>query len=537
MRRTTTNPESSLRGLSLTTKAMLLIAAALLAATAGIILLQSSIVLPSFVALEERGTLKDAERVAQAFATEAADLVKLTRDWASWDETWRYVQGSNPGYAAQNLNDESFRSLGIHVMVLLDAAGRLVWGRVIDPLSRRELDLAEFSRVAFAAENPLAWDADTPGPYASAVRQGYIATAAGILMYASCPVIRNYEEGPVRGTLIEGRFLAEGLLQELRSRVRASFRMEALRPGAGVPEASPASAPGDAPVISRAGSVMRAAFALGDARGAPLARIIVERPTEIIARGRTTLYWSLGSVLVTLAGVVVALSLLLRRTVLDPIWRLTRMVVSIRTTGTFVARLGMRRADEIGTLASNFDAMLDLLSEKTRALSEMAATDELTGIPNRRSILEVLGRESARARRYAEPLAVLMIDIDHFKEVNDTHGHAAGDAVLKGVASTLHSTVRDSDFAGRYGGEEFLAILPHQDERGALIAAERIRRKIADSEMGPDRLKVTVSIGVGAMAADGVDAMLSRADRAMYAAKAAGRNRVSAEERIAGGGS
>jgi two-component system cell cycle response regulator len=223
--------------------------------------------------------------------------------------------------------------------------------------------------------------------------------------------------------------------------------------------------------------------------------------------------------------------------VLEPIWRLTRMVVSIRTTGTFVARLGMRRADEIGTLASNFDAMLDLLSEKTRALSEMAATDELTGIPNRRSILEVLGREYARARRYAEPLAVLMIDIDHFKEVNDTRGHAAGDAVLKGVGSTLHSTVRDSDFAGRYGGEEFLAILPHQDQRGALIAAERIRRKIADSEMGPDRLKVTVSIGVGVIAADGVEAMLSRADKAMYVAKAAGRNRISAEERIAGGGS
>jgi diguanylate cyclase (GGDEF)-like protein len=530
MRRTTTNPGSSLRGLSLTYKAMLLIGAALLAATAGIILVQSAIVLPSFVALEERGTLKDAERVAQAFATEATDLARLTRDWAAWEETWTYVQGDNPGYAAENLRDETFRSLDIHAMALLDAAGRLVWGRVIDPLSRREIGLAEFSREAFAAANPFAREADTPGPYAGAVRRGFMRTAAGILMYASCPVLRNYEEGPVRGSLIEGRLLTESLFDKLRAQTRVSFQVEALPAGATDDSI-------DAPVISRAGAVMRAAFALGDARGAPLARIIVERPTEIITRGRTTLYWSLGSVLVTLAGVVVALSLLLRRTVLEPIWRLTRMVVSIRTTGTFVARLGMRRADEIGTLASNFDAMLDLLSEKTRALSEMAATDELTGIPNRRSILEVLGREYARARRYAEPLAVLMIDIDHFKEVNDTRGHAAGDAVLKGVASTLHSTVRDSDFAGRYGGEEFLAILPHQDQRGALIAAERIRRKIADSEMGPDRLKVTVSIGVGAIAADGVEAMLSRADRAMYAAKAAGRNRVSADERIAGGGS
>jgi diguanylate cyclase (GGDEF)-like protein len=534
MRRTTTNPDSLGRELSLTAKARLILAAAWVAATVGIVIVQSAIVLPTFVALEAREAVKDAGRVSEAFSAEAADLAKLTRDWAAWEETWMYVQGDNPGYAAENLRDETFRSLDIHAMALLDAAGRLVWARVIDPLSRREISLAEFSREAFAAANPLAWEADTPGPYAGAVRRGFMRTAAGIMAYVSCPVLRNYEEGPVRGSLIEGRLLTESLFEKLRARTRVSFQVEALPAGA------PAGATDDssgAPVISRAGAVMRAAFALGDARGMPLARIIVERPTEIVTRGRTTLYWSLGSVLVTLAGVVVAISLLLRRTVLDPIWRLTRMVVSIRTTGTFVARLGMRRADEIGTLASNFDAMLDLLSEKTRALSEMAATDELTGIPNRRSILEVLGRESARARRYAEPLAVLMIDIDHFKEVNDTHGHAAGDVVLKGVASTLHSTVRDSDFAGRYGGEEFLAILPHQDERGALIAAERIRRRIADSEMGPDRLKVTVSIGIGTMAADGVDAMLSRADRAMYAAKAAGRNRVSAEERTEGSGS
>jgi diguanylate cyclase (GGDEF)-like protein len=529
MRRISSKPESRGRGLSLTVKARLIITAAWAVATVGAVIIESAIVLPSFVALEAREAVKDAGRVSEAFSAEVAELAKLTRDWAAWEETWRYVQGDNPGYAAENLSDETFRSLDIHAMALLDAAGRLVWARVIDPSTHDEIGLAEFSTEAFASNNPLAWGAHTQGPYAGAVRSGFMRTAAGIMAYASCPVLRNYEEGPVRGSLIEGRLFTESLFEKVRARTRVSFRVEALPAGA-------TDDSGDAPVISRAGSVMWADFALGDARGAPLARVIVERPIDIITRGITTLYWSLGSLLVTLAGVLVALDLLLRRTVLNPIWLLTRMVISIRTTGTFVARLGLRRLDEIGTLASNFDAMLDLLSEKTRALSEMAATDELTGIPNRRSILEILGHESARASRYTEPLAVLMIDIDHFKDVNDTRGHAAGDLVLKGVAATLHATVRTADFVGRCGGEEFLAILPHQDERGALIAAERIRRRIADSEMGPDRLKVTVSIGVGAIASDGDDAMLSRADRAMYAAKAAGRNRVSAEERTTGGG-
>lgn len=529
MRRATSSPVTQRSRLSITAQARRIIAAAWAVATVGIVLIESAIVLPSFAALEAREAVKDAGRVAEAFSAEVADLAKLTRDWAAWGETWDFVQGDNPGYAAENLTDESFVSLDIHVMALLDPEGRLVWSRAIDPATRREIVLPEFSLEAFAGPNPLAWSADTQGPYAGAVRKGFMSTAAGIMAYASCPVLRNYEEGPVRGSLIEGRLLSGSLLARLRARTRVSFRLEALPAGG-------TDSSGDAATISRAGSQMRAAFALRDARDSPLVRIVVERPIDIIAQGRTTLYWSLGSLLVVLAGILVALSVLLRRTVLEPIWRLTRMIVSIRTTGTFVARLGMSRSDEIGTLSSNFDAMLEQLSQKTNALREMAATDELTGIPNRRSILEVLGRESARARRYAEPLAVLMIDIDHFKEVNDSRGHAAGDAVLKGVASTLQSTVRDSDFAGRYGGEEFLAILPHQDERGALIAAERIRCRIADTETGPDRLKVTVSIGVGAIGADGVEAMLSRADRAMYAAKAAGRNRVSVEDRIVGGG-
>ncbi len=528
MRRALSKPVSAGRELSLPAKARLVIAAAWVVATAGIVLIESAIVLPSFGSLEAREAVKDAGRVAEAFSAEAADIAKLTRDWAAWEETWTYVQGRNPDYAAENLTDESFRSLDIHAMALLDPAGRLVWARAIDPTTRDEISLPELSREAFASPNPLAWGADTPGPYAGAVRQGFMRTAAGIMAYASCPVLRNYEEGPVRGTLIEGRLLTEILFEKLRARTRVSFQVEALPPGA-------QGGSSGVSTIGQAGSSMRATFSLRDAGEAPLARVVVQRPIDIITRGRTTLYWSLGSLLVTLAAVLLALSVLLRRAVLEPIWRLTRMVVSIRTTGTFVARLGMRRGDEIGTLASNFDAMLDLLSEKTRALSEMAATDELTGIPNRRSILEVLGRESARARRYAEPLAVLMIDIDHFKAVNDSRGHAAGDAVLKCLASTLHSTVRDSDFAGRYGGEEFLAILPHQDEQGALIAAERIRRRIAETEMGPDHLRMTVSIGVSTIDSDGVDAMLSRADRAMYAAKAAGRNRVWAEGRIVGG--
>lgn len=519
----------SRQGLSLTVKATLLIAGAWFAATVGITLLQSFIVLPTFVALEQREAIRDAERVLQALDADRADLAKLTRDWASWEDTWKFVQGKDPGYISRNLNDEAFHSLGIHLLILLDRDGRLVWGRFIDPVAGADVPVQEAAPTVPEFPGSLAWRADTPGPYAEAVHSGYMRTAAGILMYASCPVLKNYEEGPVRGTLIEGKLLTAEFLGRLRARVRSAFTVDEISPDA------PETAETDR-VIERMGTVMRVSFALLDSRGTALARVRVERPAEIINRGRTTLFWSLGSLLVTLGAVVFALSLLLRRTILDPIGRLTRMVVAVRTTGTLGLRLGLHRADEIGTLGENFDAMLELLSEKTRALSEMAATDELTRLPNRRSILELLGHEFARAQRYIEPLAVLMIDIDHFKNVNDTLGHAAGDAVLQGLARLLRASLRDSDFAGRFGGEEFLVVLPHQDEHGALIAAERLRRKIAEGTVGPGGLCVTVSIGSSTIRADGLGGMLARADRAMYRAKETGRNRVCGESAVEGGG-
>jgi diguanylate cyclase (GGDEF)-like protein len=223
-----------------------------------------------------------------------------------------------------------------------------------------------------------------------------------------------------------------------------------------------------------------------------------------------------------------AFSYLMNITILSPLDRLSRMVTSIRTTGTFVARLGLRRRDEIGTLAEDFDSMLDQLSEKSALLQQLATTDSLTGILNRRAIMDALTRESSRAGRYGLPLSVLMTDIDHFKDVNDTYGHAAGDDVLMGVARKLAATVRDSDFAGRFGGEEFLIVLPHQDAHGAVLAAERIRTGIEKTVMGAETLKVTVSIGVGTLAEGKTEEMLARADKALYEAKRSGRNRTMA---------
>lgn len=160
---------------------------------------------------------------------------------------------------------------------------------------------------------------------------------------------------------------------------------------------------------------------------------------------------------------------------------------------------------------------------------EQALTDPLTGLLNRYGLQRSLGREHAEARRYKRPLACLMIDMDHFKTVNDKHGHSAGDTALRQVARILTEVVRGSDIVFRYGGEEFLALLPETDLRGAAALGEKIREDAASHIYGDGDyiFKLTLSIGAASLC-DGESGndMVTRADLALYQAKERGRNRV-----------
>jgi diguanylate cyclase len=165
---------------------------------------------------------------------------------------------------------------------------------------------------------------------------------------------------------------------------------------------------------------------------------------------------------------------------------------------------------------------------QNRELRELSATDGLTGLPHHSAWQRAVEREFARARRYGQPAAVLMLDLDHFKSINDIHGHAIGDAVLRAVAGILSQMLRAQDVAGRYGGEEFGLLLPGTSQAGAEAMAERIRARLDSRVMIPERgLRVTTSIGCAALEPGDLSpaAWIARADRALYRAKAAGRNR------------
>ena len=178
----------------------------------------------------------------------------------------------------------------------------------------------------------------------------------------------------------------------------------------------------------------------------------------------------------------------------------------------------------------------DELRRANVELEDAVRTDMLTSLPNRRHVVEHLARTASAARRQRTLMSLLMVDVDHFKRINDSEGHAGGDSVLREIAARIRRVLRTEDMAGRWGGEEFLLVLPATDLEGAWRLAERVREAVSDVPItvGDDReILVTVSIGCAEGHGDDLDDHLRRADRALYDAKAAGRNRVARDTTFA----
>jgi len=191
------------------------------------------------------------------------------------------------------------------------------------------------------------------------------------------------------------------------------------------------------------------------------------------------------------------------------------------------------QCDEQGKIVSLLSVTRDITEKKSlhHELEKQARIDYLTGVNNRRYFMQLAESELARTKRYNTHLSILMMDIDLFKQVNDSYGHKVGDQVLKNLAAICHETLREIDIIGRVGGEEFAILLPETDKTNALDAAERLRIAIADNLIPIENglpIRITISIGVSSLASndDNLDVLLNQSDEALYEAKKSGRNKV-----------
>ncbi len=253
--------------------------------------------------------------------------------------------------------------------------------------------------------------------------------------------------------------------------------------------------------------------------------VLAEVPTSEayrqVARLRNVTVLIVAALLVAVGLFAYLLGLLITR----PLGRLTRAAAKV-AGGDLDVQLPVVGGGELKYVTEVFNDMVARLRDSRKELERLSVTDDLTGLYNRRYLMDTLANELRRSRRLEHPCALLMADVDHFKEYNDTYGHLAGDDALLRIAAVLREATRDVDCAARYGGEEFVVLMPETKAPGAIEAAERIRTRLAADERVGGTL--SVSIGVAQFPDDGAapEALLARADAALYRAKREGRDRV-----------
>jgi diguanylate cyclase (GGDEF)-like protein len=272
----------------------------------------------------------------------------------------------------------------------------------------------------------------------------------------------------------------------------------------------------------------RALDALGQIREKMDREINEERAKAQAARQEAMLLTA--AVIAIALGIALTAGTLLGRYVLGSVDAL-RLASRRLEEGDLTARVTLNVQDEFAEVAAAFNTMAAQLEKSYAALQETASRDGLTGLFNRRELDSKLGEELARCKRYGHALSLLLVDLDHFKVINDSYGHPAGDKVLRGIADIIRGPARRSDVVARYGGEEFAVIMPETEKSGAQVFAERIRLAVAGHTFSIDNkppLNVTVSVGVAGFPGDaGTDAaLIAAADSALYDAKRAGRDCV-----------
>jgi two-component system, cell cycle response regulator len=252
----------------------------------------------------------------------------------------------------------------------------------------------------------------------------------------------------------------------------------------------------------------------------------IYRATELKRQARLTI------LIISVVAIMMAIAsaLVLARGILKPLKVLNKGVAQFGD-GDLSHRINLKTQDELELLANAINWMADNLEKSQKALVELATMDALTGVFNRREFNRRLTIEIERSRREGYPVSLLMVDIDHFKKINDTYGHQSGDDALRHVSALIKTEVRPGDLPARYGGEEFAVILPYADSNDAFVVAERLRNLIAVQDIAiqdGQTIKATASLGCSTFPADAEteEALMAEADAALYRAKRGGRNRV-----------
>jgi len=508
-------------------KILLFSALALGAFLAAVYLVSRFALLNGFARLESESARDSIYHLQNGLKNEQSQLEIIARDYAQWDRTYDYMQNHDPEYARTELTSDTFKIIHISLFALFDAAGRLVLSKNVGDWTPSVSDFERIADVKKRSEGASARNLPL---------NGILDLDGKLLLLAYQPVLTSRGTGESRGTLVMGREFDEAVIGSVARSVGFSVWLEPADNLSTIDNHGIAWTDGLNSAHLESESTMLNFVVIRDSTGHPCRLLVARTPRSLYLEGQkqTRLFWGL----LMLAGAIYCgvLFFFVDEVLMGRVSSLSNEVAKITVSGDLSLRLNPGGDDELSSLARTVNTMLSAIQrakaellQAQESLRYHAEHDALTGVRNRRAIRDMLRKELARCRREPNTLGIILADVDHFKKINDYHGHASGDAVLVAVVQRITATLRPYDFVGRYGGEEFLIIAPGCDLDLAQKLAERVRSAVGDEpiDLGDDFATISLSLGVTLGTAESdPEFLVAQADTAMYRAKGRGRNRV-----------
>jgi diguanylate cyclase (GGDEF)-like protein len=492
---------------------------------AAVFLVSRFALMRAYARLESESAQETVHHLQNALENAQTNLEMMARDYAQWSATYDFIQSNGTDYIRTGVTSDTLRVLRVDFIAIFNNGGDLVLYKSSGGDSPSANDPHFIARV----EKQYSGDRST-------ALNGVLDLEGRLVLLSFQPILPTRIGGPARGTLVMGRELDQDVMTSISKSVGFPVWIE--------PAASLSTANARDIVWSNehnstrieSDSTMLNYVAIQDLDGQTRHLLAGRtlRSLHLEEKKESRYLWGL----LMLAGAVYCgiLFFFVEEILVARIARLSNEVAKVTVSGDLSLRLNAGGNDELSSLARTLNSMLaaiqkaksDLLQAQ-ESLRFHAEHDALTGVLNRRAVRDALRKELARCRREKNTLGVILVDVDHFKRINDHYGHAAGDAVLVTVVQRITSMLRSYDALGRYGGEEFLIIAPGCDLAVAQRLAERICTAISDQpvDLGDDTANVTVSMGVTLGTAESdPEFLVTQADTAMYNAKRKGRNRV-----------
>lgn len=482
------------------------------------------ILLDGFARLEEHDVRRNVRRALSALGDRLASLDAVVEDWATWDDTYHFMEDKNTKYIQSNLSDLTFSNLGLNVVLYIDTSGRIVFGKGLDLNEGEPIPIPRGLQQYIVPNGRTQFRSNATG-----TATGIAVLPEGPMLLAARPILTTEGKGPVRGTLIMGRYFDSAVVQQLAETTHLAITVQQLN-GPEIPpdfRAELTSLSEQEPVYVRPlGTEFIAGYALlKDISGQPGLVLKVQVPRSIYKQGQTSVLYFLSWLVA--AGLVFGAVILvfLEKTVLSRLALLSASVSAIGASGDLSARVPVGGRDELSGLAKEINRMLEAIEryqDELRASEEryrhLSITDSLTGLRNRTYFEQEMRRLEAGN---CAPVGIVLCDVDGLKLVNDTFGHDAGDELLLAAARVLKETYPGEGAVARIGGDEFAMLLPGSDETATGRMCSRLRDAVDTYNAANPERPLSASIGFAARSdtSKSMSDLFKEADDNMYREK------------------